>query len=1126
MALNFPSDSDVYTDDNGRTWNKVSGVWRVESTAVLKSDTSAEGWGFVSDDDALPSSSDVKIPTARSIRTYVGTTVTDEIAAAVPNLPPIEAITRTQTIEATSGANVIDLSQGTNVHVVTTDGTWTPTFVNAPSGGVVVNVSINVTNNDDEPLFPGVEWHGDAPVEADWKAGETNVIRLTKLPFVDKWIAEWVLNIGTPDPDPEVTPVPLEAYYSTSAGRTSPQPLESATLPRHVAVWFGPAGNTDLVSFRIFVNHEGDIPAVGAEGDSYVRTDSTPPYDMLGASGGQAIMWDTTTDPTGNARDDYNPNGETTITVEARWIDGQLTTETFTFDTSNAEPGAEPTLTHTQNAYNNATSSTTVTIPQAADRVVVVQAFYNVTVDQTITALTLNGVPMSTVAEANKTPAVNQGLGVRVGYLTEADLATGTFTLAPTYSAAPTSWSAIVYHVWVLTNVATPSFVGHFDYDNVSEVTQSTQTPTVSSPANAFLLTSSVQNGTTDATVDIGTATTPVASTNSVIESRASWVTDSGSAGSETATWGTTGRAISVLMAMGYSASEGGEGTTPVLPGVPTIASNVAGDNQLTVTWGAATDAVSYEIRWGQVSNPNVPAGSVFPVSGLSRVITGLAASVGYGVQVRSVSVTGHRSDWSAVSYQTPTGSVTPPPTFGGKFDVSFDFRDVMMGEGYGTPNFQDFWTQRGFRRVNSSANEWDMANIVRDETVNAAIGNWNARGPQARAFRNECGPRLIVTNHMAIAGGQRQNLPGTRAQKAFPIMEMGKSGSTGSINRDATWRALGANLNKTYSQGFKGYDVVFLSLAHESFGSWAFTYAGRNTELIGDPSLLGATNAQYGSAMAAALRKAGETGDCADVHRLAIEHQYDVLMQETGGKAIVGMTPNDGGGSDITGVDNPTNLSSLWVRNAFPDRPIDFLAPTTYLRGNNKNVYNGSGDINDPANWTFHEGYLEYAQEYVNEIYGCAFGLLELGAGYAVPSGPYNAQASTPNTPAGLKYIETPGQYDSQSDNAAYIFYKNWYENRLKQENFHNGFCFFNTWNFLDWVDSNHEPGCSFNLFEGMWGWHPRPGTVDQWVNVPAGFVGYLPTSTGKPNWSSVAGNTRYPKTLALLQSKFAVGV
>lgn len=1002
---------------------------------------------------------------------------------------------RTQVIAVGAGTNIIDLSDGTSVHVVSTDGAWTVEFTDVSSNrSVVVMMSIDVTNDGDEPTFPNVTWNGTAPVTADWDAGETNVIRLTRVPFVDRWIAEWVYNGTTPAAQPTVTPVTLTAQYTTPADRVTAVSLGSATLPPgEVYVWFGPVANTDIASFRIFCNHTGGLPAKGSEGDSFVRTASSPPYDLLGVADGDAIPWDTNVDPTGNNRSDYDPNGETTFTIEATWIDGQATTNTFTFDTSNAPIGSDPEVAFTASQYGSGNATHTLTVPNGVDRLVVVQAVYGGPFE--LTSMTIGGNAMTQIAGASQAALTNQELGVFTAYATDASLSTGSMTLVPTYTSTPPVRGRITYNVWTVTNVASPVLAGDVDYINALDTANPTLTTTLTAvPANSMLFGTGAQKITneTDITSTLGTLSATVEN-GTTFETRAFTIEDSGTLGDKTSDWGMNGRSLAALVSLEYAASGGGEAVTPIIPAVPTISSvtTLGGENTLTVTWGAATDAVSYELRHG-TANP--PATTPFAATS-PRLISGLASGVLRYVQVRSVSSTGDRSAWSTAVSGTPTGVVTPPPTFSGKYLVATTHQEASMSQGRSVKKFSDLWVQSTWRRFNVAANETAVGNMANDIFLDDAINRYNSRQFNDGSFVTAAGPRAIWTSRLAMiddeVGRKVNHSKGLPADAAASVADMGKSGSTGSVNRDAIWRKLGNNLNRQY-RGYNVWEIVFLSLAHESNGPWSSTYMGRNPNIIGQPVLTGAKNSDYGAEMAAALRRAGATGECDDVHRLALEHVIDILWS-INPNIIVGMSPAYDASSSLEGDTAPT-LGATWVERAFPDRPIDFLTPTIYARGSNKVKYDGSGSVDSYLNYTYendvHSTWMASTREYANTKYGCPFGLLEFGGTFAVSGQGY-----------------TPGQGETQTDNAMRAFFEGMLEHTLI-DNYPQGLAFINHWFSLNWqAADNAGAKQSWDILEGLWGYFPS---------------GVVPTSTGKPTWSTQSGNN-YPKTLNYMREQYA---
>ena len=462
---------------------------------------------------------------------------------------------------------------------------------------------------------------------------------------------------------------------------------------------------------------------------------------------------------------------------------------------------------------------------------------------------------------------------------------------------------------------------------------------------------------------------------------------------------------------------------------------------------------------------------------------------------LRAKSSTDTYSAWSAVASGTPTGTVTPPPTWDStKYLVSYDHRDVMMGEGVGTPNFNDYWTQQGWARDNPSSDEWAIANAARDDRLDRVISAWeNQQHPTA--FRLACKPRLIITGKPGIIDDA--TMDGwwvTTDRKVQAVLDVAISGSTGSLNRDSVWSAFGNSLNRTY-RGYNVYDLVFFSVAHESNGYWNATglYMGVQDDFIGRPEFVNAQNSVYGSEMAAALRRIGATGAMDDHHRLYCEHVIDLITTACP-NAILGMTPASAASSSPTG-DLVGNLGYGWIDAAFPDRALDFMAPTHYNRGGSVTYYDGSGDVDDWTNYAAGDDFLAANQDFTNTKSGCPFGLTEFGAGYALPG------------------VQVPGEGGSPTDDANAAYLERILEHELidavgKSEN---GLCFVQHWNFLNWVNGGDGglAGQSFNILEGCWGLAPD---------------GFQFSGTGRPSFSGAASTAAYPKSLAYMQSQFSI--
>lgn len=998
-----------------------------------------------------------------------------------------------QVVSLVAGENIISLSAGRHIHAAGTAGDGTIRLVDVPSGAVTVILSIDVTTSNDEITVQDAVFYGTAPVEADWDAQDQMVFRLTKTPFVDSWVQEWLLDQQGPPSEPTVTPPTLTAQYSTSASRTGLTTLEAATLPAgEVAIVFGPE-SSDIQSMRYFCNHVGALPAIGSEGDSYVGNDLSSPWDFLGGTGSTAVLWDTAVDPTGNDRTGYNPNGSTTITVEATLIDGQTVEQTFTFNTANAPlSGGDPTRTRTMLAYNGGGSSALVTVPDGVDRAVLVKAWYGNGAGTVLTGLTLGGQAMTKITAATRDITGSTGVGVFTAYLTETDLSTGTLSLVPTYAASIGAYSSVIYQIEVLTNVASPVFGGAVLFSNTNVASLAPSIAGV--PANSMLFTGSLQEDPTSAemTVDLGTydGTATELSVNPKFEVRTAYLADSGASATETATWVATGRQLSTLVYLDYATSSGGSGTTPVVPGTPTVALTTPADNQFRATWSPTTDAVLYQIRWSQGASPTVPNG--VPIEATSPItVTGLAASQSYAVQVRARSATDTWGDWSTTQYITTTGSVPPPPSFSGKFLAADNPFDVSYVEG---SNYQgsDMWVHSVIRRRNPLSTEQAQANMANDVYVDEAISKWENRGgaSSSNAYIAAAGPRYVWSMKLAPLSLGNHNGRFTPTQAASQVLDMGKTGSTGTVNRDWVYEQLAAKLNRTY-RGYRVDQIMHISVAHESNGPWnTEAYMGRDPNIIGDPRLTGAKNAEYGAEMAAALRQAGATGECAAVHRLAVEHVMEVIWS-IAPNAILGMTPAADGESVPLGEPVTAN-SDDWVYDAFPrnegiyNYKLDFLYPTMYARSPGAMKFLG-GDATNPANWTRRDGWLELADPYV-ERYGCAFGLLEGGVAFAVP---------------GLQWVAN--DVSMPSDNANYAFFEIMFNQLLTTANYPAGFGVVNHWSKMRWQLLNPSGG-SYNMLEGLWGAYPSS---------------VFPSSTAKPT-GAVGDGSWYPRTRAWFQTNY----
>lgn len=1020
----------------------------------------------------------------------------EELSTILPSAPDSQIISTPAV-----GDVLIDLNLGTNIHINDTAGAFTPIFTNVPNEVVKVHLSVVISNNNDQMIPVDAVWKKPQtlPAAGEYAAGELWVFEFTKLPFVDTWIVDNVSETVAPVDD-VVTPVAITAYYTTPEDRVTPNPLNGAILPPgEVYVWFGPIDNEDLVSFRIFSNETGTLPAVGSEGATFVGERTTPPYDLLGTVNGAAVPWDTNIDPTGNNNEGYDPDGPNqNFKVEATWSDGQTTEATFTFETSNAPPGADPTRTVTFHTYKPGSVNASVTIPDGVDRLVVVRAWYANGLGTIIDSLSLGGTTMTEIVAANRDPGASSGVGVFSAYMTEASLTTGAMTLAPTYSTSLGAYSTIIYEVNVLTNLASAALNGVFQYENVNVASMA---PTLNSvPANSILLAGVLQQDPTSSemTIDTGVLDSTIEQTLSpTIEVKTSYLADSGAAGNKTVTFTATGRQLCNIIYIDYAASGGGGGVTPITPGTPSISvSNAAGDNLLDVTWSATADAVSYELRHS-ASNPPSAAIPIVGVTSPHR-LSGLAASVPRYVQVRAKSSTDTYSAWSTVQSGTPTGVVDPPQQFAGKFLATSDPILVSYSEGRGEFRSSEMWVPGIIRRWNTvSTSTSGFVNMAADTFADDTIANWNTRfsaPTNIKEFWDEAGPRSIWTAGLQFTGYKFNN-KATVDQMVQAVLDLALTASGLSKARNDVFINAANKLNRVY-KGWELWKLFHISINHETNGPWTpGAYQGKVSRLIGNSALASVTNAQFTAPVAAAVRSIAANGEIGPLSRLATERVMD-LMWDVNDQIILGTSPADGDESVPEGG-AVTNEGSGWVQEAWP-RPslgyaYDFIYSTIYSRDPGSMQHTG-GDPLIAANWTRRGGWIDHMDEFIVD-HGAAGGLLEAGVGYAVPG----VKASDGTQPL-------PDDYSACSDNANYAFYENLFNVEFSNATrFPHGLGMMNHWCHYRWQPNNEPPiglsgdrlkfnkTGSYSLLEGLWGEVPNgddPGVTTKPPTTASGYV------------------------------------
>jgi hypothetical protein len=702
--------------------------------------------------------------------------------------------------------------------------------------------------------------------------------------------------------------------------------------------------------------------------DAYIGRRSVYPYDLLGGTATTAVMWDPNIDPTGNNRDGYDPAGEHRLDVRITYVDGTTSTGSVTFD-GPPVPSTAYDVTYGSTNYGAGDAPTaSVTVPAGDDPAFAAVVVYQA--DKEYTALTLGGVTMSTVASFWK---ATEGHGFIAATLDGASMpAAGSRALEPVYQAPIFSISVTHFHWWMLEGAPGVGFTATAPVYNNGTGTIS-QALTV--PANTTVMSVAAHDtagGTLTNTWD-GTAETALVTDSSYdLTSQAEWKLSTG--GDVSVTWspsGNKGRGVMIAATADVAAP------SPITPGTPSLTTPTApGDNQLRTTWSATSNAVAYEGRIGTSNPPTTSPISLGNVTTWTR--SGLAPSTLYYMQVRAISSTGTYSAWStAVSGTTNTSSTVVAPISQSRL-IHGQFSDINAithsfnthrTDGVLVPNWH------GHYNFGPTFNNVRSACTPGSTEYGWAQSAWTQNASARPALMTEIGQRTFITTKLAFEGNhQHGTQPGNSVLAA---MDLARSGSTGTDNRNDGWRDIGAKLAQWPGK-------VIISLSHESNGFWYANYSGVNTKLVGSSTLASVPDSQFGAAMGAAIRQVAVDGNMATVHRLAAENAATMIWE--GGPGVIICYVLAESQASAPPSSTPGNMTSVWQSAAHP-RPqfFDCFVVTTYCRGNGRPIYKGSGDVNLTSSWTFPDGGLNSPGYQLAQQWNRPYGWWELGANWDV---------------------------------------------------------------------------------------------------------------------------------------------
>jgi hypothetical protein len=905
------------------------------------------------DGQSTPPITDPEIDTIADALGVEGGTLGDQIDALAEEVDALTAGTGTSSgfvseiFSDVTGTVTPTVAESIVIDVASTAGDWELNLSGMPQNRpAVVWVKID-SSGAHTPTFPDtVFWEsGGAPSGTLWADGKRAVIRFTRVPFTDQIEAELVASGDTPDTDDidPATPVTATFTYSTSNLRTGLTALSAATLPAgEVAIVIGPFDAT-IKSIDIWHDHSGALPAVGSEAtvDSYIGRRTTYPYDFLGGTT-TATMWDTNFDPTGNSRAGYDPNGSNVIDIRFTYTDDTTSTGQVTFNTGNAGTSTFA-MTYGDDSTVGSSSTTDVTIPSADDRAVLAVFFYRA--DKVMTGATLGGTAMTVVDSRYDAASDN---GTMVLSMVEAAMpAAGTRALVPSYDGTIFPISISHVHYWVAEGVTDAGFTASaLAWNNgIANVDLALVVPD-NAPV-MMAVSHQTAAGTLTNNWD-GTAETALVTNDSYdMTSQAEWKSDAGAASTVSVTW--VPSAAKSMGVMVYLEADviSDPGPTPITPGTPTATTPTnPDDNQLATTWAATTDATYYE---GQIGTTNPPTTSVINLGDVTAwTRSGLSPSTLYYMRVRAVSSTATRSAWSAVvSGTTNASTVVVPPVDTGRFvygqfadlnTLSHTFGRDMRTDGINVPNWH-FHANLG--------PTW--GNVVYATRKDAdvypkAFAAWNQNTANRPSAITDMGPKTFITTKLSFEGNHYGNV----SNAELAVLDLARSGSTGTDNRRSGWNEIGANLAAW------GLGTQFISLSHESNGYWYANFSGVDTNLIGSPALANVTNSQFGTEMATAVRGVAVDGNIAPVHKIAAQNAATELWK-TNPALVICYTLADGAASTPPSAPPGGNLASTWQDAAHPDPEyFDVFAQTVYCRGGGRPIYKGSGDVDATSSYTY----------------------------------------------------------------------------------------------------------------------------------------------------------------------------
>ncbi len=913
----------------------------------------------------------------------------------------------------------VDLSEVGSLLIASTAGSFTLTPVNASLSRGVLYVTVYVTTNGHAMTFGRPHrWVGLLPSALSWVAGEKRTFRFTYLPNVEEWIAEELsaqfdLNASVveladatgPAPDPDV-PTPVVPFTAGVYRFDSGSFASGGVAADETSVGLGATSADAMVYLAVVDTADGNASEPTVDGvrwfvDPTVTDLSTwaSTQPAIGENGFAhssivapwSFTFDSRQDPTGQSNPSWDADGDHDIYAQVRFTNGLVTSVKVDLAVNNSvvtpppAPGA-PTSFAVSPLTNGLrgtwvapttgeTGSSTITVGTAPTAMAAGYASRTITIPEDTEA----GDVVLLVVNDENNPTPNP-ITVPSGYVQIGTRAT----------TGTSGGQSLFYKVATGVEPSASVAVSSANIGGYAIVLKGV------SPTSALDVT--VQQGSNSTPAGVTTATDGALVVQCVMTNEENQLA-LGTANGFALQAG--GEAFDTLQGNDWSAGCATKTqSTAGASGAPTWVQERGPTGQYawhTVAFrpastGGTTTAVGYETQLG--NSAWVDVGNV-----LTYDWTGLTGGVAQTVRVRAYDSIGQRGSAASTS-GTPDGTA-PPVTIrktvagystnsnGTEVNVSAFGRNVDRDGVYIAfgPGCRRNMSKTAMPTPLALGNEIDFA-------YNRYLSNLRTTGFTNRA--NPGKPRLQVTFQLSLTGlsARKYNTKGVLINQHIPsLLDMAM---TARGDRDFAL-VRGAEAIKANTTG--GYDWVELMVmtpSHEMNGAWYASYNGVDTDLIGVSSLMNASYAEWGADVAEALRTAGETGDRGPVWALAWKRVVNAyrsvdprfwfsLNVSTGAAAADGDGTNSAWNTDA--IDS--------VAGYFDSIDID-----GYCRGSGIPDYKGSGDINDPANWTFDLDATLADIDAMAAQYGVALGVGEAAAqfvlpGYTVAGYPTDQEAS-----------------------------------------------------------------------------------------------------------------------------------